>query len=169
MLWKFEFCEITRAGKFSVNQEYSQTRYEITIYADESQIRARFEKYFQSSNFSRLRTVTQFENIPIRFRLIQFSLDFQTEFPLELSVKCHIKSFATNNETTKKNCETNNWNAGWKNIFLHLIVLLLDAIQAGFESIAAGIDRSIPFWEVVDASPDVDIILGRIWRPTCER
>jgi hypothetical protein len=52
-------------------------------------------------------------------------------------------------------------------LFIYLIILLLDSIQARLES-AAGIDCGIPFGEVVDACPYVDVILGRIRRSTCE-
>lgn len=41
-------------------------------------------------------------------------------------------------------------------------MLLLDAIQARLEAVSARVDGGIPFGEVVDAGPDVDIILRRV-------
>lgn len=54
-------------------------------------------------------------------------------------------------------------------MFCYLVELLLDAVEAGFESIAARIDCSIPFREVVDSGTNVDIILWRIRGSTCGR
>jgi hypothetical protein len=51
----------------------------------------------------------------------------------------------------------------------YLVVLLLDAIEARFEAIAAGIGAGVAFGEIVNAGPDVDVILGRIRSSTCER
>lgn len=60
---------------------------------------------------------------------------------------------------------------GGENVFMfcYLVELLLDAVEAGFESIAARIDCSIPFREVVDSGTNVDIILRRIRGSTCGR
>lgn len=54
-------------------------------------------------------------------------------------------------------------------MFCYLVELLFDAVEAGFESIAARIDCSIPFREVVDSGTNVDIILWRIRGSTCGR